>query len=62
MSLAAAPAPASGRTVADKNAEVLELRRQITQLTLASAVLTERLNDIGDGSGTRDNVVRFPSS
>ncbi|MBV6703522.1 hypothetical protein KV557_41780 [Kitasatospora aureofaciens] len=50
------------QTVADKNAEILELRRQITQLTLASAVLTERLNDIGDRSGTRDNVVRFPSS
>ncbi|MFJ2582934.1 hypothetical protein [Kitasatospora aureofaciens] len=50
------------QTVADKNAEILELRRQITQLTLASAVLTERLNDIGDWSGTRDNVVRFPSS
>ncbi|GHF91844.1 hypothetical protein GCM10018790_81220 [Kitasatospora xanthocidica] len=50
------------QTVADKNAEILELRQQITRLTLASAVLTERLNDIGDWSGTRDNVVCFPNS
>ncbi|MFD9591969.1 hypothetical protein ACFWA9_04320 [Kitasatospora sp. NPDC059973] len=50
------------QTVADKNAEILELRQQITRLTLASAVLTERLNDVGDRSGAPDNVVRFPSS
>ncbi|MET9183531.1 hypothetical protein ABZX88_35775 [Kitasatospora aureofaciens] len=48
------------QTVADKNAEILELRQQITRLTLAGAVLTERLNDVGDRSGPADNVVRLP--
>ncbi|MER7672290.1 hypothetical protein ABTY61_28050 [Kitasatospora sp. NPDC096128] len=48
------------QTVADKNAEILELRQQITRLTLAGAVLTERLNDVGDRSGAANNVVRLP--
>ncbi|MFJ7911411.1 hypothetical protein [Kitasatospora sp. NPDC096204] len=50
------------QTVADKNAEILELRQQITMLTLAGAVLIERLNDAGDQPGAAGNVVRFPGS
>ncbi|MEU5389532.1 hypothetical protein [Kitasatospora cineracea] len=47
------------QTVADKNAEIFELRQQITRLTLAGAVLTERLNDAEDRSSGPGNVVRF---
>ncbi|MFE6869562.1 hypothetical protein ACFVFS_23780 [Kitasatospora sp. NPDC057692] len=46
-------------TVADKNAEILELRHQITRLALAGAVLTERLNDAGGRPGAAGNVVRL---
>ncbi|PJN29511.1 hypothetical protein [Kitasatospora sp. CB02891] len=48
------------QTIAEQNAEIRELRQQVTRLALAGAVLTERLNDAEDRSGVPDNVLRFP--
>ncbi|MDX3342706.1 hypothetical protein V5N34_35060 [Streptomyces baarnensis] len=52
------------KTITNKNAEIERLRQQVTNLTLASAVLTQKSEALAGLSSTSDNVIplRPPSS
>lgn len=47
------------KTIANQKAEIDELRRQVTALTLASAVLAHEQGTSGEAAPTVDNVVPF---
>ncbi|WP_371589900.1 hypothetical protein [Streptomyces virginiae] len=47
------------KTLANKEAELQELRQQVTLLTLASAVLTQKEGPESERSPVADNVVPF---
>lgn len=47
------------KTLANKEAELQELRQQVTLLTLASAVLTQKVEPESEPSPVADNVVPF---
>ncbi|MFE9257919.1 hypothetical protein [Streptomyces sp. NPDC006879] len=47
------------KTLANKEAELQELRQQVTLLTLASAVLTQKKGPESEPSPVADNVVPF---
>ncbi|MEU6181582.1 hypothetical protein ABZ830_27915 [Streptomyces coeruleorubidus] len=47
------------KTLANKEAELQELRQQVTLLTLASAVLTHKVEPESEPSPVADNVVPF---
>ncbi|MEV0695851.1 hypothetical protein [Streptomyces sp. NPDC050388] len=49
-------------TVANQKAEIEELRRQVTRLTFASAVLTHDRDERVERTPVPDNVVAFPQS
>ncbi|MEU8712790.1 hypothetical protein [Streptomyces sp. NPDC048663] len=45
------------RTITNQRAELEDLRQQVTQLTLASAVLAQQNNDRRDAQSSHDNVI-----
>ncbi|MFF1748147.1 hypothetical protein ACFVZI_52755, partial [Streptomyces mirabilis] len=48
------------QTLANKNAELKELKEQVTRLALASAVLTQKSESEIDPTLAPDNVVPLP--